>query len=436
MPHVALVTMSGFRVREPEMLALGMSLPGLRQRAQAIAALPSLALLTLAALTPQRWTVSYHEAPGLTDALVQELAATRPTLVGISALTASALEAYALGDRLREAGIRTVLGGLHATAVPDDAGPHFDSVVIGDGEPVWHEVLADAEAGTLKARYRPSAPFDLGESPLPRFELLGSRERPRYTVQTERGCPLACEFCGASRLLGPFREKPAPLIGRELAAIAALDPRAIVELADDNTFAGRRRPADLLGVLERSGVRYFTESDWRIGERPEVLERLAPSGCVQVLVGVESLVFRHPGMGAKGRELARVMDALERVQDSGVAVIGCFIVGAEGETHESMQELGDFLLDAPLADIQLTLQTPFPGTSLHQQLKQQRRLLPNRSWESYTLFDVTYQPDRLSVQELETGFRNLVRMVFAHAPTQRRNAIRQSTWSNRTGALA
>jgi radical SAM superfamily enzyme YgiQ (UPF0313 family) len=428
--------MSGFRVREPEMLALGMSLPGLRQRAGAIAALPSLGLLTLAGMTPANWTVSYHEAATVDDELIQAIAQEEPTLVGISALTASALEAYGLGDRLRALGIQTVLGGLHATATPEDAAPHFDAVVVGDGEPVWTQVLADAATGTLRGRYQAAAPFDLSTSPLPRLDLLGGRERPRYTLQTARGCPFACEFCGASRLLGPFREKPTAVIERELAAITTLDPRAVVELADDNTFAGRRSATELLSVLERSGIRYFTECDWRIGERPEVLDQLAASGCVQVLVGVESLVFRHPGMGAKDREMARIMDALARVQDAGVAVIGCFIVGAEGENHDSMQQLCEFILGCPLADVQLTLQTPFPGTGLHERLKREGRLLEGRSWESYTLFDVTYQPDRLSVQELESGFRNLVRMVYAAEPCSRRNAIRQQVWARRQGAMA
>src|SRR5262245_15964161 len=208
MPHVAFVPFTGFRVREAEMLALGMALPGLKPRADAIAELPTLGLLTLAGMTPDEWQCSWHEAATADEALVADVLSTCPTLVAISALTASVEEAYRFSTLLRRSGTRTVLGGLHATSCPDEATRFCDAVVVGDGEPVWKEVLADAAAGQLRPVYRANAPFDLSESPVPRFGLLGHRRRPRYTIQTQRGCPLACEFCAASRLLGPHRLKP------------------------------------------------------------------------------------------------------------------------------------------------------------------------------------------------------------------------------------
>jgi len=436
MPHVSLVCMSGFRVREQEMFAVGMTLPGLASRAGAVGALPGLGLLTLAGLTPPSWSVSYHEAPRVTDELVRELLASGPLLVGISALTASIVEAYELCRRLRAAGVRTVIGGLHATSCPDEAAKHADAVVAGDGEPVWAQVLDDCERGALRGIYRAAAPFDLRLSPLPRFDLLGNKARPRFTMQTARGCPLACEFCGASRLLGPFREKPIERIREELSALSSLARRPMIELADDNTFAGKRDASELLRTLERSGARYFTEVDWRVGERADALKQLAASGCVQVLVGIESIVHAPKGMGAKAAPLTRIMNSLANIQEAGVAVIGCFIVGADGETYESMQQLGEFLIDAPLADVQLTLQTPFPGTALHERLRRENRLLSDRGWESYTLFDLTYVPTPLSAPELEAGFRNLVKYVFAPDPSRRRMEIRQRVWAKRYGDVS
>ncbi|CAG1010628.1 Bacteriochlorophyllide d C-12(1)-methyltransferase [Phycisphaerales bacterium] len=429
--HISLVALSGFRVREPEMIALGMQLPGLAARAGAVAALPALGLLTLAAFTPGHWSTSYHDPAVVDDALIARILDEKPTLVAISALTASITEAYRLSETLRAHGVRTAIGGLHATACPGEAALHADAVVVGDGEPVWRDLLTDSESNTLRPLYRAPRTFDLADAPVPRFDLLGDKERPRFTLQTSRGCPLACEFCGASRLLGKFREKPVANVARELAAIKALDRRATIELADDNTFAGGRDAVDLLAQFERAGVRYFTEGDWRIGERPEVLSRLAASGCVQILVGIESLALRYRGMGAKGAQLSRVIDACERIQQHGVAVIACFILGAEGEDEESMGQLGEFLLDAPFADIQLTLQTPFPGTALRTRLQREGRLLPDRGWESCTLFDVTYRPDRMTPDALESAFRNLIRMVFAHGPTQRRMELRRAIWARR-----
>lgn len=430
MPHVAFVPLSGFRVREEEMLELGMSLPGLHQRARAIAQLPALGLLTLAGMTPARWTQSYHEATSTNEDIVEQILDTQPTIVAISALTASIDEAYRLSQRLREAKVQVVIGGLHATVCAAETRAYCDSVVIGEGEPVWEQVLADAERNNLKPVYRVDGPFDLGQSPIPRFDLLGDRPRPRLTIQTERGCPLACEFCGASRLLGRFREKPIANIQRELKAINEFVPNPIIELADDNTFVGPRDPQLLLDALAESGARYFTEVDWRIGERPELLSRLARSGCVQVLLGIESLIFRYPGMGAKLAEMQRILDAVNAIQEHGIAVIGCFIIGGDGETQASIDRLAEFIFDSPFADIQLTLQTPFPGTALYRRLQREGRLLSDRGWSCYTLFDLTYQPDAMTVAELETAFRDLVQQVFGPSPTDRRNAIRRRVWQH------
>src|SRR5262245_7962113 len=174
MPHVAFVPFTGFRVREEEMLALGMTLPGLKPRAAAISQLPALGLLTLAGLTPPHWTCSYHEAPRADEAFAERILSERPDLVALSALTASVEEAYRFSTLLRRAGARVVLGGLHATVCPDEVRAHCDAVIVGEGEPVWRELLADVEAGDLKPLYRATVPFDLARSTVPRFDLLGT----------------------------------------------------------------------------------------------------------------------------------------------------------------------------------------------------------------------------------------------------------------------
>lgn len=148
-------------------MALGMSLPGLQPRAKAIGELPALGLLTLAGMLPPDWTCYYHSVARWDDELVERILVERPTVVAISALTASIIEAYALADRLRQHRIRVVLGGLHLTACPEEASQHADSIVIGPGELVWPQLLADAAAGNLAkrvSRLELSAPVAAAES--------------------------------------------------------------------------------------------------------------------------------------------------------------------------------------------------------------------------------------------------------------------------------
>jgi radical SAM superfamily enzyme YgiQ (UPF0313 family) len=150
-PHVALVPFTGFRVRDREMRELGMAMPGLSARAGAIGRLPALGLLTLAGMNPPGWEASYHESGGSdAEELADRIIDLRPDLVAVSALTASIDEAYRFSEIVRRAGLPVVLGGLHATACPEEAGRHVDAVVVGDGESSWPVVLEDAERRALR----------------------------------------------------------------------------------------------------------------------------------------------------------------------------------------------------------------------------------------------------------------------------------------------
>ena len=431
MPHVAFVTFTGLRVGELEMLAFGMSLPGLQERGKALGELPALGLLTLAGMLGQEWSCSYHPSAS-SNSLVADILATSPDIVAVSALTASVEEAYKLCDSMRLALVPTVLGGLHATVLPLEAAQHADAVCIGDGEAAWLEILADVLSNSLKQQYQAMKPFDLSQSPMPRFDLLPSHSVPRWTIQTQRGCPWACEFCGASRLLGPARFKPPERIDRELESLRRFDKTPWIELADDNTLAGRDDSMDLLGVIEKHSVRYFTESDWRIGETPELVKALARSGCMQVLVGIESLAFQYAGMGRKDAQLSRIMQAVDVIQDHGIVVNGCFIVGADGETNDSLDRLATFISDSRLSEVQLTVQTPFPGTSLYRRLQNQGRLL-DRSWSHYSLFDVVYTPNILSVRELELGLQRILTVIFGASENRKRKKLRHQIWRSHPG---
>ncbi|MEZ6126926.1 MAG: cobalamin-dependent protein [Planctomycetaceae bacterium] len=423
MSHVCFAVMSGFRVREAELAVLGMSLPGLTDRANAIGQLPALGVLTLAGMLPEDWTCSYVPVKAVSDEIIQQIVSQQPDLVAISALTASIGEAVLLSRRLRSEGIQTVIGGLHATAVPETLTSDFDAVVAGAGEPVWLGVVGAAANRALQPIYR-SSTVRQTVWPTPRFDLL-PEEAQRMTVQTVRGCPLACEFCGASRLLGRFSEKPLEQLGSELEILTRLHRRPLVELADDNTFAGHRDHMRFLEIMQQSGVRWFTEADWRIGENAEVVNRLAAAGCRQILIGIESLCFQYPGMGGKQADMDRILAACDAIQSSGVAVNACFVIGANGETRQSIDRLVRFLHQSSFAEVQLTLQTPFPGTELYRRLSFEQRILTDRDWSHYTLFDVTYHPDCLSVNELEAAYRDAVRSVFCQQENSRRQLLRR-----------
>ena len=184
---LGLLALSGVRCRNEELLAMGLTLPGFVERSKVIASLPSLGLLTLAGMTPKDIEVEYLEVPDPSS--LTELPGDFDA-VAISSFTAQIKEAYKLADRYREAGVKVFMGGLHVTARPEEALRHADSVLIGEGESLWPQLLEDWRNNRLQARYdaRPLN-FDLARSPMPRFELLEVAKYNRITVQTQRGCP-------------------------------------------------------------------------------------------------------------------------------------------------------------------------------------------------------------------------------------------------------
>lgn len=412
--RVGLISMSGVRVRSEELAALGVSLPGFVQRGEVIASLPSLALLTLAAVTPPDVEIVYLDVADIQQhGLRKDF-----DLVGLSTFTAMAYECYALADQYRAAGIPVVIGGLHATLMPEEAKRHADAVCVGEGEALWPLILEDAKRGKLQPFYREPKPgsYDLSQTPIPRYELLDISRYNRLTVQTSRGCPLDCEFCAASKIYGRYRIKPVEQLMREIDAIEALWKNPFIELADDNTFVNKAWAKRFLREMAEREIRWFTETDLSVADDPEMLDLLAESGCQQILIGLESIVPDNlDGLDRtnwKRKRLDGYRRAIDTIQSRGIAVNGCFILGLDGDTPDTFEALRDFILDSQLLESQVTVLTPFPNTRLYHRLKAEGRLLQEEYWDRCTLFDVTYVPKRMSVRDLEEGLMFLFRELY------------------------
>jgi radical SAM superfamily enzyme YgiQ (UPF0313 family) len=421
--RIGLVAMSGVRVRTAELAALGVTLPGFVRRGRVIASLPSLGLLTVAGLTPPGHEISYLEVDDL------ETLASLPEvdLVGISSFTARIDAAYALADRFRAHGVPVVLGGLHVSMLPHEALGHADAVVVGGAEGAWPRVVADATRGRLGGIYQgaQSGVFEPSLYATPRFDLLDGRSYNRLTVQTSRGCPRACEFCAASlRITTRFNQKPVERVLAEIRAARAHAEEPFFELADDNTFLDRRWTDEFLRAVTPEGIRYFTETDASVADDPGLCDRLAASGCRQVLIGFESpraddLSGLDP-VDWKRRRAPHLRQVVDTLQSRGVSVNGCFILGLDTHTPDVFPQVLEFVRASGLAEVQYTVLTPFPGTPLHARLRREGRLLHDRYWDRCTLFDVTFVPRRMSVEELEAGLRWLFRETYTRAETEAR----------------
>lgn len=412
---LGLLAMSGVRCRNEELLAMGLTLPGFVERSKVIASLPSLGLLTLAGMTPEGIDVTYLEVPD--PASLTDLPGNFD-VVAISSFTAQIKEAYKLADRYRAAGVTVLMGGLHVTARPDEALQHADSVLIGEGESLWPKMIADLQANRLQPRYDARLMnFDFAQSPMPRFELLDMSKYNRITVQTQRGCPFNCDFCGASIRLNPrFKVKPVDRVVAEIHRIKETWTHPFIEFADDNTFADKARGRELVRALIPEGLRWFTETDISIARDPELLAMMKDAGCAQILIGLESPSSGLAGLEHKAnwkmKQRVNYQRAIQTIQDAGITVNGCFVLGLDGQDATCFDAVFDFVRETGLYEVQITVMTAFPNAPLYDRLASSGRLIDAEAWEACTLFDVNYQPEKMSVTELENGFRGLARRIY------------------------
>jgi radical SAM superfamily enzyme YgiQ (UPF0313 family) len=429
--QLALIAMSGLRTFNPELARLGMTLPGFIERGKALATLPSLGLLTLAGMTPDRFSVSYHEIQDIRQ--IDELPDC--DVAAISTFTAQVKEAYVLARRYRELGVPTVIGGLHATAMPEEAAQPCDAVVVGEGEVVWADVLRDAEAGRMHGVYRATGrEWDFAQAPMPRFDLLDVDRYNRITVQTSRGCPWRCEFCASSILLtSRFKVKPVAKVIAEVQAIKQIWPHPFIEFADDNSFVNRRHAKALLPALAEERVRWFTETDIAIADDEELLDLMRDSGCAQVLIGFESptaaaLDGLETRRNWKWSRFESYKEAIYRIQSRGIAVNGCFVLGLDGSTVEDFAAVRRFVEESGLYEVQITVLTAMPGTPLYARMAAEGRLIDPTGWERCTVFDVNVRPQHMSVEQLEAGLIELGRELYGEEAKRQRKAAFKRQW--------
>jgi radical SAM superfamily enzyme YgiQ (UPF0313 family) len=433
--RIGFLAMSGVRAHDPELLRLGLTLPGFLERGKIIASLPSLGLLYLAACTPEGHELHYFDAEsdGAEPAAVYTC-----DLVAISTFSAQVFEAYAIADRLRAAGVRVAMGGLHVSVCPDEAAQHCDFVIVGEGEHVWPAVVVAAQIAEPTAKPRAAhvlrsidfPPVDVARLPVPRYDLLENRPYNRFTVQTTRGCPWRCEFCASTVMLDrPYRKRPVEHVVRDIAAIRALRPGAFIEFADDNTFVDKSWGRDLCRALRPLHVKWFTETDVTVADDEHLLDLMHDAGCRQVLIGLESPgAAELRGVELRGDVKARWADryaqAVRTIQSHGVTVNGCFVLGLDGHGPDVFQRVYDFAVELPLYDVQITVQTPFPGTPLYRRLLRENRIIEPGRWDLCTLFDVNYVPRGMTVQQLRDGMYWLAERLYSEACTRfRRDAF-------------
>jgi radical SAM superfamily enzyme YgiQ (UPF0313 family) len=386
---------------------------------------PPLGLGIVAALTPDCWDVT------LVDENIAPFDYRDADLVGITAFTSAATRAYEIAAVYRERNVPVVMGGIHASMCVDEATQYVDAVVIGEAELVWPRVLGDAVRSQLQLTYEGELPAP-SQLATPRHDLLDSGYM-LASLQTSRGCPMDCDFCSVTTYNGcRYRRRPLQDVLDELEMISS----EFLFFVDDNIIgygAENRREALALfqGMVER-GIqkRWFCQASINIADDPAVLEWAARAGCRMIFLGIESEDIDALAQVNKRLNLTRGPESynqlFERIHGAGIAVLGSFIFGVDGDTPEKLRNRADFMINSGVDAMQLSTMTPLPGTRLFEQVRREKRLIYTdfpQDWGRYDFTELVHEPKGLGHEQLWEVIRESIERVYS-LPTVRSKAKR------------
>jgi radical SAM superfamily enzyme YgiQ (UPF0313 family) len=366
-----------------------------------------LALPLLAALTPDDWDVelcleTIEDVPFDTDADV----------IGISSMGHGIIRSMDIARRFRESGKTVILGGYMASLMPEEAVRHCDAVVVGDAEDVWQDVLKDAADGNLKPVYRRE--LTRLETPLPRYELLTDKRIGNFLpVQAGRGCPNSCSFCSVHCLYrGRYYRREIPDVMRDIRYVKSLGFRRFL-LLDDNIYADPEYMRDLALEIAELKMLWMSQCSIAVGRDEELLRTLAASGCTALSFGLESITRESLVSMDKGwADPGEYPELIERIRKAGIDVSTEMVVGAEGDTLDSIRATATFIDETGIVLPRFYILTPIPGTDFYQQMKEEGRIC-NEDIYSYDGTEAVHTPAKMTPAELTAAYWELYERVFS-----------------------
>ncbi|RJQ65551.1 MAG: radical SAM protein [Desulfobacteraceae bacterium] len=347
-------------------------------------------------------------------------------LVAITALTPKASRAFEIADEFRKRGKYVVMGGPHASVLPEDAARHADSVFVGEAQFSWNDFIEDFMQGHPKPVYNGAGRYAaMTESPVPRYDLLNMENYKIIPVETTRGCPHDCEFCSSTKLWGrSYRRKNVAQVIREIEEVKRYANNKFLFFVDDNMFVQREFSYELLKAIRKYKLRWFAQSDISVSDDDKLLDLIYQAGCRELLIGFETIspdnLKTLDSSQWKLKQLARYPSAIEKIQAEGISIYGSFILGLDHDDESVFQRTRDFIINTNLLGFQILVMTPIPGTRVHERLKKENRLYPVKDWGTYSTYQLNYELKKMSRDTFEKGMLWLFRELYSEEAFNKR----------------
>ncbi|MEA2054529.1 MAG: radical SAM protein [Candidatus Thermoplasmatota archaeon] len=366
---------------------------------------PSLTLPQVAAVTPPK-----HDVRIIDENFEKVDFDGGYDLVGISVLTMTTPYAYKMADKFRENGVKVVLGGYHPTAMPEEAKQHADSVVMGEAELSWPQLLEDMKKGKLKPFYSIQR-IDAEKIPEPRMDLI--KHQPLTgCIQMSRGCPNACEFCSTSAFLGrKVRKRPLKAVIEEMKKI----PNKLIIFRDASltTIPNYSRALFKEMIRQKVNKKWIANGNINLlGRDEEFLELARKAGCIAWFVGIESI---SPASLKEAHKVSNKASEYEKsinvIRKHGISIVAGIIFGFDGDTPDIFDKTLEAMLEWDIDAGEFNILTPYPGTPLYNRLDSEERIF-SKDWSKYTQSNVVYYPKNMTPEELMEGTRRVIKGYY------------------------
>lgn len=366
-----------------------------------------LAFPLLAALTPPDWKVeicleTIEHIPFSTDADV----------IAIGSMGHAVIRTIDIAKEFKKRGKTVLMGGYMVSLMPKEAKKYCDSVIIGDAEEVWSDVLSDIENGSIKPFYKKE--LTKLDYPTPRYDLLINKPIGDFLpVQAGRGCPNVCSFCSVYCLYKTkYYRRPIEEVVRDIRYIKELGFSKFL-LLDDNILSDRNYLKELCTEIRKLNMAWLSQCSVEIGRDEEILKAVAGSGCIALSFGLESI--SQGSLNSMNKAWAKVDEyskLLKNIRNAGIDVSTEMVVGSDGDTIESIAATSKFIEDNKIVVPRFYILTPIPGTDFYCQMKKENRIC-NDDIYSYNGTEAVHIPKNMTPAELTESYWNLYNEVFS-----------------------
>ena len=387
-------------------------------------------LAICAACAPEGWDVEIIDE-NVTDC-PHSPAADGVDAVAIGAMTPQAVRAYDLADGYRSLGVPVILGGIHPSAMPQEALEHATIVCRGDAEGTLPHALRDLAAGCAKEVYDwkddPDAPIAT-----PRKDLLDPKDYLVFNpIQTTRGCPHGCTFCTTPAVFGrKFRQRNIPDIVEEVRQAKAEFNTRVFIFSDDDVAGNHKWAVELFEALRPLKVRWASQCDILIATNDRLLAAMRDSGCVGLILGLESpRACTLKEAGKRYVDAEKYVRHMRKIQSYGISIWGSFIFGFDTDDWRDCMNAVRFAQRSGLCMSCYPILTPYPGTAVFEQFRREGRLL-TRDWSKYNGATVVFQPKKMTVNELRHAQMAAFHEFYTPASALRRLKIfpfKRNSW--------